>query len=386
MESINELDTYVNIFNDFCPNILEKSRFNNVIEFSSAKEALIAFHYLGARLVTDDWYYSSESDRVPYLSRQIWDDNAVNVNRRYLKTEMIEKFHTNIQHFETSFKMRTAHVERKLSSERENIVDIGLDKDEVILHLIEKKSDPHFLDEHFWEYLAGNYFRDKGYLIHSPNWDYWTPHELGGRIPDVICIKDFEISQTLKKYGFIQQNGAFISELLHPRFFGLHPSPESEPYETHSIVIEAESQPSKLNAVAFKGEQLLIHPKNNAPGYLKCNCFDEGYAVGPDISQQRGRRKVGILSNIGNNLEELYCPKPRRRESFSHSTQKTSMLNQFKHFIKQILISNLSLEEMCVELDLNSKKSLYNLFEQIEDELKSKTLDDVAKLVITSVT
>ena len=139
-----------------------------------------------------------------------------------------------------------------------------------------------------------------------------------------------------------------------------------------------------LNQVA-KGKQLKYNGKRKEkPGYLDCNCFDEGYAVGPRFNTQVNP-KYGVLSNEGDKLLVYECPKPKGRASYSRSKQKDSTINQFKHYIKQTLISNLSIEQIIHGLDMDTTNSIFSFIKQIDETLNSYSLNEIALKVLSLI-
>jgi len=332
-------------------------------EFLEPREAVIFSQWMGAVSPIDEdrwlrlpselgWYEYEEEDWHPLLSESMASfDFSYFLERRYVRFVNLSNFLGQFDKF-------------ACSREITNIIKDGCDPREFVLVDLNKKNYPHY-DEPFWEYIAGCYFRERGYLVTR-----WTPTGVPG-VPDLGAYEAPSVLNPLRRHKFVKR-GLFLFELELPLIFGeAVESPATEATDVHSVVLEAKSsRDSEYSAV----DQLLRRGEKG--GYLSRGHFDEGYIVGPDFDRPH---EVGTISNADNGeLLHFECKKV-----YSNPGIREKALHELERLVKLVLAKSLTLGQL-LELSKTQQYTALTFrgfLDAIECAFERLTVEEVCSLV-----
>lgn len=350
-------------------------------EFTQPREAIIFSQWMGATLPIDKenvWRLQSEREGfLPYKldwtenSQSLLSESIVSINPRYLRERRYVSFIPPLA--SSTYKKMLGKCEEFNQSAygqiMGNIVNAGLNPQAFVLVELDRQKYIKY-NEAFWEYVAGCYLREKGYLVTK-----WTPDDLrGGGRPDMGAYKTPSVLNPLVRHQFVK-NGCFLVELELPLTFGLVTESSAHVLseeDYRSVVVEAKSKSGEEKAA----ENQLIYRRGKG-GYLEDGHFDEGYIAGPDFKYAH---KVGSISNKRDG-ELLFgeC----RRQNWANPETKARVLNKVKRLAKLVLIKSLPFNRI-VELcrsELYDEVTLRKFLDELSSVVECMTVDDACSLV-----
>lgn len=135
-----------------------------------------------------------------------------------------------------------------------------------------------FINESFFDYMAGVVLKDKGYLVMDAL--------IAGTAADMVGVKGPRLSEVLEDIGASE---GFLAEVILNEMLGKTVSGESHTSgQDEAAVIEAESTRRRTKAY-HRGSGF-----GQAERYLRSGNFNRGYSTGPLCS--RKHEKIGTIS------------------------------------------------------------------------------------------
>jgi hypothetical protein len=234
--------------------------------------------------------------------------------------------------------------EIELQSSLESVFDKLEKPTDYIIMRIEKSKKGNGL-ESFMEYLAGEYFKTRGFIVEN---QMPLAHSIGS--PDFGGYDLSSIQQATNKY---LPNGFHIIELAMIRLNGQIQKYESKSnFSDNLIVGEAKTSTREMNKQLRK--------------YLDTGLFDWGFEIHPNketaTSNDRG------MFTLGDNFKIKFIPAANQYEYSKGTTQlsKKEYVAWLENYMKFYLIANLTNDELNDFYKAKTKQKIDNQYSLVE--------------------
>lgn len=242
-----------------------------------------------------------------------------------------------------------------VSERRDNLEDRGIRQEDQILIVL-----PGCIPEKVTQLLTIYYLISKGWMVTEDKWYSPTlqPSDLLRApmygIPDIVAWKS-EFTAKLAGRGWIREGGS-IHELAMLSVRGSHfdRSAPSGGEADRTLVGEVKASDVSLGQSV---KQLYKRGSNNNPGYLKSQCFDEGYGV-VALEKGRDRNGAGTITFNENGFHHLedqadldYDGSDIEGETRSDQEKKQILISQLDTVAAQTLLCNIPFNRLTDAVD-----------------------------------
>lgn len=268
-----------------------------------------------------------------------------------------------------------------LCERRSALDDQGIDRDRQILVLLDNR-----IPEHVTQKLAVYYLTTKGWMVVEDGW--YSPNlrfdrfrhsqPFGYGVPDIVAWRSELISE-LAERGWIRGGGT-IHELAclsvrEPFSETTLDPPTGERTLTGEVKGSKRSLGEAIKQLYDRGSS-----SNHKPGYLRSNCFDEGYGIVP-LQRGRDHEGGGVISF---DEQGFFAKKDPVRETFlgdeveerrrANSEKKQQLISNLDTVALQTLLCNVSMADALDLAEVDDDTSPSGFLRQLQKTPRSQVI------------